>query len=167
MDRADVQVRLRKESWGMIKGFRDFIMRGNVVDLAVGIVVGAAFTGIVTQFTTDFVNPMIKVFGGGQVNSAGKWKFHHQYFLWADFVNAMINFLIVAAVLYFLVVMPLNRLAERRNRNKPADPAQISDEVALLMQIRDELVAANRPATPAQRSGGPSVTDETDAPATP
>jgi large conductance mechanosensitive channel len=144
----------------MLKGFRDFIMRGNVVDLAVGIVIGAAFTGIVTQFTTDFVNPLIKVFGGGQVNKAGVWTFHNQHFLWADFVNAAINFLIVAAVLYFLVVMPLNRLAERRNRKAPT-PAQVSDEVALLMQIRDELVAANQsagPAVPTQRAPAPAPT---------
>jgi large conductance mechanosensitive channel len=149
----------------MLKGFRDFIMRGNVVDLAVGIVIGAAFTGIVTGFTTDFVNPLIKVFGGGQVK-AGVWTLHGQHFLWADFVNSAINFLIVAAVLYFLVVMPLNKLAERRNRNKAPEPQQISDEVALLMQIRDELVSANRTA-PAQRSGGHRVTDDTDTAAEP
>jgi large conductance mechanosensitive channel len=134
----------------MLRGFRDFIMRGNVVDLAVGIVIGAAFTGIVTGFTTDFINPLIKVFGGGTPSKAGFWAFHGQKFLWADFVNSAINFLIVAAVLYFLVVMPLNKLAERRNRNKAPEPSQVSDEVALLMQIRDELVTANR-STPAPR----------------
>ncbi|HEY1485952.1 MAG TPA: large conductance mechanosensitive channel protein MscL [Micromonosporaceae bacterium] len=136
----------------MLKGFRDFIMRGNVVDLAVGIVIGAAFTGIVTGFTTDFVNPLIKVFGGGTPSKAGYWSLNGQKFLWGDFVSTAINFLIVAAVLYFLVVMPLNKLAERRNRNKAPEPQQISDEVALLMQIRDELVSANR-SVPAQRGG--------------
>jgi large conductance mechanosensitive channel len=136
----------------MLKGFRDFIMRGNVVDLAVGIVIGAAFTGLVTGFTSDFINPLIKLFGGGKTDSAGKWTVHGQSFLWADFVNSVINFVIVAAVLYFFVVMPLNKLAERRNRNKAPEPTQVSDEVALLMQIRDELVTANSgPSTPAQR----------------
>ena len=135
----------------MLKGFKDFIMRGNVVDLAVGIVIGAAFTGIVTQFTASFVEPLIKLFGGGSSKSAGQFKVHGQAFAWAAFVNAAINFLIVAAVLYFLVVMPLNRLNERRRRNEPVPVAEISDEVLLLREIRDALVSAGAPA-PAQRS---------------
>jgi large conductance mechanosensitive channel len=146
----------------MLKGFRDFIMRGNVVDLAVGIVIGAAFTGLVTGFTADFVKPLIQVFGGGQV-SAGKWVFHGQVFNWADFVNSIVNFLIVAAVLYFLVVMPLNKLAERRNRNKPPEANQVSDEVAVLMQIRDALVSGPRE-LPTPRSGADDATEAADAP---
>jgi large conductance mechanosensitive channel len=151
----------------MIKGFRDFIMRGNVVDLAVGVVIGVAFNSLVTGFTTDFINPLIKVISGGKT-FGGSVALGHDgpRIQWGDFVTQVINFLIVAAVLYFLVVMPLNKLAERRNRNKAPDPVQVSDEVALLMQIRDELVAANRPA-PTQRSGGHRSTDESDAPATP
>jgi large conductance mechanosensitive channel len=162
MDRVEIQTRIGREGWGMLKGFRDFIMRGNVVDLAVGIVIGAAFTGIVTHLTSDFVRPLIGVFGGGQVHS-GEWTFDHQHFLWADFVNAAINFLIVAAVLYFFVVMPLNKLAERRNRNNPPTPAQVSDEVALLMQIRDELVAANQQ-IPAQRTDSQPAPKPTTSP---
>jgi large conductance mechanosensitive channel len=162
MDRSEFQVRIGRGSAGMFKGFRDFIMRGNVVDLAVGIVVGAAFTGLVTQFTTDFVNPLIKIFGGSG-KASGSWKVGHQAFLWADFLNAVVNFLIVAAVLYFFVVMPLNKLAERRNRNRAPDPVQISDEVALLIQIRDELVAANRPA-PTQRIGDDRPADIAETP---
>ena len=147
----------------MLKGFRDFIMRGNVVDLAVGIVVGAAFTSVVTGFTKDFVHPLINVFGGGKVRS-GTWTIGHQHFDWADFVNTVINFLIVAAVLYFLVVMPLNKIAERRNRNKTPDPVAVSDEVALLMEIRDALVAQNNP-TPGQRTAGTApVPTRTDSP---
>ncbi len=130
---------------GMLRGFRDFIMRGNVVDLAVGIVIGAAFTGVVTGFTSGFINPLIKVFsGGGKVGGVGHLR--GVAFPWSDFVNSVINFLIVAAVLYFFVVMPLNKLAERRNRNKSPDPVQVSQEVSVLMEIRDALRAGTVPA---------------------
>jgi large conductance mechanosensitive channel len=157
MERRDVQVRIGQGSMDMLKGFRDFIMRGNVVDLAVGIVVGAAFTGLVDAFTNDFIKPLINVFGGGK-EASGTWKIGHQVFNWSDFVNTVINFLIVAAVLYFFVVMPLNKLAERRNRNKKPEPAQVSQEVAVLLEIRDALQAGNR--APAQRL----ASDPMDAP---
>jgi large conductance mechanosensitive channel len=157
MDRSEMSTKISQGGLSMLKGFRDFIMRGNVVDLAVGIVVGAAFTGLVTSFTTDFIKPLINVFGGGKVK-AGVWTFHHQNFLWSDFVNSIINFLIVAAVLYFFVVMPLNKLAERRNRNKTPEPVQVSDEVAVLIEIRDALRAGTNPA-PAQRAADQLVTD--------
>src|SRR5690242_8042119 len=103
----------------MFRGFRDFIMRGNVVDLAVGIVIGAAFTGLITAFTNSFVQPLIKVFTGGKDPvRAGSFVINGQKFDWAAFVNAVISFLIVAAVLYFLVVLPMNKLAERRARGE-------------------------------------------------
>jgi large conductance mechanosensitive channel len=159
MDRSDISNKIGQGGIGMLKGFRDFIMRGNVVDLAVGIVIGAAFTGLVTHFTDDFIAPLLKLFGGGKADSKGAWVLHGQSFLWADFVNTIINFVIVAAVLYFLVVMPLNKLAERRNRNATPAPVQVSDEVAVLMEIRDALLAGTKPA-PAQRAGGAPVLDD-------
>ncbi len=124
----------------MLKGFRDFIMRGNVVDLAVGVVIGVAFTGLVTKFTDSFINPLIKVFTGSKdVVKAGTFYIRRQPFHWADFVNAFINFLIVAAILYFFVVMPMNKLAERRARGRQPQPEAVSDEVRLLTEIRDAL----------------------------
>ncbi|HEX6500041.1 MAG TPA: large conductance mechanosensitive channel protein MscL [Micromonosporaceae bacterium] len=123
----------------MLKGFKDFIMRGNVVDLAVGVVIGAAFNGLVTQFTRSFLEPLIRVFsGGGQLS--GTWTVADQAFDWAAFVNAVISFLITAAVLYFLVVLPLNKLAERRARGNEPPPKAPSEEVRLLTEIRDALV---------------------------
>lgn len=101
----------------MLKGFKDFIMRGNVVDLAVGVVIGAAFTGVVTQLTKSFLEPVIKAVGGGTGQFAGKWEItEDNYMDWAGFLNALITFLLTAAVLYFLVVFPMNKLAERRKR---------------------------------------------------
>lgn len=128
----------------MLKGFKEFIVRGNVVDLAVGFVMGAAFTAVVTQFTTSFLDPLIRVFtGGGEL--AGTFTIRGQAFDWAAFVNVAVAFLLTATVVYFLVVFPLNQLAARRRRGEepPAQPP--SDEVRLLTEIRDQLAAARAP----------------------
>ncbi|MFJ6163927.1 large conductance mechanosensitive channel protein MscL [Micromonospora orduensis] len=136
----------------MLKGFKDFIMRGNVVDLAVGIVIGAAFTGVVTQLTKSFLEPLIKAIGGGTSLSAGKWTLNDQVFDWAAFINALITFILTAAVLYFFVVYPMNKLAERRQRGEEPPPAAPSEEVKLLTEIRDALVSAGH-TTPGQQRG--------------
>jgi large conductance mechanosensitive channel len=132
-----------KQEWQMLKGFKDFIMRGNVVDLAVGIVIGAAFTAVVTAFTNGFIKPLIAMFGGGTVKN-GTFKLNGATFDYASFINAIITFLITAAVLYFLVVYPLNKLAERRKRGEEPPPAAPSEEIVLLTQIRDALVGAGQ-----------------------
>ena len=124
----------------MLKGFKDFIMRGNVVDLAVGIVIGAAFTSVVTAFTNAFLKPLIQLMGGGSGASAGTWDIDGVKFDYASFINAVITFLLTAAVLYFLVVFPLNKLAERRKRGEEPPPEAPSEEVKLLTEIRDALV---------------------------
>ncbi|MEV4638011.1 large conductance mechanosensitive channel protein MscL [Actinoplanes sp. NPDC049548] len=124
----------------MLKGFKDFIMRGNVVDLAVGIVIGAAFTAVVTSFTKAFLEPLIKLVSGGNGVSAGKPSIRGIEFDIPGFLNAVITFLLTAAVLYFLVVYPLNKLAERRKRGEEPPPEAPSEEVKLLTEIRDALV---------------------------
>ena len=124
----------------MLKGFKDFIMRGNVVDLAVGIVIGAAFTSVITAFTNAFLKPLIQLMSGGNGVQAGAFKVRGVPFDWASFINSCITFLITAAALYFLVVFPLNRLAERRARGEEPPPAAPSEEVKLLTEIRDALV---------------------------
>ena len=124
----------------MLKGFKDFILRGNVVDLAVGIVIGAAFTAVVTAFTAAFLKPLIQLMSGGQGLQAGAFKVRGIPFDWASFLNACITFLITAAALYFLVIYPLNKLAERRARGEEPPPAAPSEEIKLLTEIRDALV---------------------------
>jgi large conductance mechanosensitive channel len=125
----------------MLKGFKDFIMRGNVVDLAVGIVIGAAFTAVVTSFTKSFLEPLIKWISGGSGVGAGTVSpAPGVVFTYAEFLNALITFLLTAAVLYFLVVLPLNKLAERRKRGEEPPPEAPSEEVKLLTEIRDALV---------------------------
>ena len=88
-----------------LQGFKDFIMRGNVIDLAVGIVIGAAFTALVGTFTTAFIQPLLKLFGGER-RAPGRDRFAsaRSTFPWSTFVNGIITFVITAAVLYFLVV---------------------------------------------------------------
>jgi large conductance mechanosensitive channel len=130
----------------MFQGFKDFIMRGNVVDLAVGIVIGAAFTAVVTAFTNGFVKPLIQLMGGDSGLNAGTWAVGEVKFDYATFLNAIITFLITAAVLYFLVVFPLNALAERRRRGEEPPPAAPSEEIALLTEIRDALLRGQPPA---------------------
>jgi large conductance mechanosensitive channel len=126
----------------LMQGFRDFIMRGNVIDLAVGIVIGAAFTGLVTSFTGSFIEPLLKLFSGGKDQfSGGQFSVHGVPFVWATFVNGLIAFLITAGVLYFLVVTPMNMINERRKRGIAPEPQLPSDEVRLLMEIRDLLAA--------------------------
>ena len=136
----------------IFQGFKDFIMRGNVVDLAVGIVIGAAFTTVVSAFTDGFVKPLIQLMGGGTGLGAGKWEARTGiYFDYATFLNAIITFLITAAVLYFLVVMPINWLAERRRRGEEPPPKAPSEDIVLLTQIRD-LLAQNAGASAARGS---------------
>src|SRR5436305_8484496 len=134
----------------MLKGFRDFVMRGNVIDLAVGIVVGAAFTTLVSAFSNSFINPVIKRLSGGK-ELAGKVSIGKGQALdWGAFVDAVFIFLITAAVLYFFFVMPMNKLEERRKRGEVPPPKTPSEEVQLLREIRDALVRG----TPAERTGG-------------
>ncbi|MCP3787536.1 large conductance mechanosensitive channel protein MscL [Micromonospora sp. A3M-1-15] len=139
----------------MLKGFKDFIMRGNVVDLAVGVVIGAAFTGVVTQLTKSFLEPLVRVFialitGSKNGLTGSTPTFREIPFDWVAFVNAAITFLLTAAALYFLVVYPMNRLAERRRRGEEPPPKAPSEEIKLLTEIRDALLAGNH-ATPGQR----------------
>jgi large conductance mechanosensitive channel len=102
-------------------GFRKFLVRGNVVDLAVGIVIGAAFTAVVEALVKDVIGPIIAIFGGAPDLSSWAIPMAGQRLLIGTVINALISFLIVAAVVYFLVVLPVNRLMDRyRAEPKPA-----------------------------------------------
>lgn len=128
-----------------LQGFKDFIMRGNVVDLAVGIVIGASFTALVSSFTTAFIEPLLQLVGAGEERIGGVWRVGSVEFAWSAFVNGLITFLITAAVLYFLVVLPMNKLAERRKKGEEPEPQAPSEEVILLTEIRDALVNGGVP----------------------
>lgn len=94
----------------MLTEFRDFVLRGNVVDLAVAVVIGAAFGSVVTQLTESFITPLIAAVGGEQDFSALAFTINGSRFTYGSFINAALSFLIVAAVVFFLVVKPVNAL---------------------------------------------------------
>jgi len=106
----------------MAGGFRQFLLRGNVVDLAVGVVVGAAFGGVVTSFTKDLLTPLIAALAGKPDFAAIQFTINGSKFLVGDFVNAFVSFVIVAAAVYYLVVLPINALVSRARKEPPADP---------------------------------------------
>lgn len=120
----------------MVKGFKDFIMRGNVIDLAVGVVIGAAFGALVTQLTKSFIEPVIKLIGGGGTGG-GTFTVNDVVFDYGAFINAVITFVLTAAAVYFIVVVPYNALRERRDRGQEADVEPTNEErmIALLEQI--------------------------------
>ena len=107
----------------MLKGFRDFILRGNVVDLAVAVVIGGAFGTVVTALVKDLLTPLIAAIAGKPDFSAIKFTVNGSEFPIGDFVNAVISFLLIAAAIYFFVVAPMNALIARRRRGEPpSDP---------------------------------------------
>ncbi len=123
----------------MIKGFREFLLRGNVVDLAVAVIIGAAFGGIVKAFADDFVGGIIGIIGGSPDFGRAGFTINGSKVIYGSTLTAAINFVIVAAVVYFVVVVPLQRMTVRRE-DAAAAPAP-TDEAVLLAEIRDELRA--------------------------
>jgi len=129
----------------MLKGFKDFIMKGNVVDLAVAVVIGVAFGAVVTSFTEKIIQPIInRIAGDGpkglgiQLGAEGNEKTLMDF---SALITTAINFIIVAAVIYFLVVVPMKKIMERNA--KPAAEEAPAADVALLTEIRDLLRARN------------------------
>jgi large conductance mechanosensitive channel len=105
-----------------MRGFRAFLVRGNVVDLAVAVVVGVAFSAVITAFVKDLVTPLIAAIGGQPDFASLSFTINNSKFLYGDFLNALIAFLIVAAVIYFFVVAPYTALMARTHKETPADP---------------------------------------------
>jgi large conductance mechanosensitive channel len=126
----------------MLKGFKDFLMRGNVVELAVAVVIGTAFTAIVTAFTNGLIKPLINTIGGTEAAKGLGFNIlgtNDSTFLdFGGVINAAINFVLIAAVVYFIIVLPVQKLQERRKRGQEPGPAEPTD-VELLIEIRDLL----------------------------
>ena len=123
----------------VLRGFKDFLLRGNVVELAVAVVIGAAFTAVVDQFADSFLTPLVNLAGGGG-QLGGAFEVDGQVFTWGAFVSQLVTFVLTAAVIYFLVVLPMKALVERRARGEEPGPAQPT-QVELLAEIRDLLRA--------------------------
>lgn len=149
------------ESKGVLQGFKEFLMRGNVIELAVAVVVGAAFTNIVNAVVKGIINPLVGALGSQNLD-------HYQscltaicakdpktgafsdgiYILWGSVLSAALTFLITAAVVYFLMILPINKWKERQLFRKPVGDAPLGPtEIELLTEIRDALVAQRTGAT--------------------
>ncbi|SNS61632.1 large conductance mechanosensitive channel [Micrococcales bacterium KH10] len=131
----------------VFEGFKEFISRGNAVDLAVGVVIGAAFSAVIDALVKGVLTPIIAaLFGQPNLDSVGQFTLNNAAFYPGAVLTALINFLLVAAALYFFVVLPLNKLAERRAAKQDApveDATEKAEDVVLLEQIRDLLAAKN------------------------
>ncbi len=123
----------------MIKGFKEFLFRGNIVDLAVAVIIGAAFGGVVKAFSDDFVGGVIGIIGGSPDFGNAGFTINDSRVVYGSTLTALINFVIVAAVIYFAVVLPLKSMMERGQA--PEESPAPTDEAVLLAEIRDELRA--------------------------
>jgi large conductance mechanosensitive channel len=109
----------------MLQDFKKFVLRGNVVDLAVAVVIGAAFTAIITALVKDFITPLIGALYKSSSFQNDYFMVHGSKFMYGDFANALVSFLLIAAVVFFLVVTPINKLQARVARNKTTeDPTE-------------------------------------------
>lgn len=105
-----------------MKGFKAFLLRGNVVELATAVVIGVAFGVVITAFVKDLVTPLIAAIGGQPDFSSFSFTINNSKFLYGDFLNALIAFVLIAAVIYFLVIVPYTALMARSRKEPPADP---------------------------------------------
>jgi large conductance mechanosensitive channel len=107
----------------MLKDFKAFLLRGNVVDLAVAVVIGVAFGAVITALVADLITPLIAAIGGKRDFSSLEFTINKSTFRYGDFINAVISFLVIAAAVFFLVVVPVNKLMERRRTAREVDAA--------------------------------------------
>jgi large conductance mechanosensitive channel len=106
----------------ILNEFKAFVLRGNVVDLAIAVVIGAAFSGIVAALVKDLITPLLAAIGGAPDFSAIYFTVNHSKFMIGDFINSVVTFLMIAAAIFFLVIKPLNWLMARRKQELPPDP---------------------------------------------
>jgi large conductance mechanosensitive channel len=133
----------------MLKEFKEFLLRGNVVDLAVAVILGAAFGAVVTSLVEDLLTPVIAAIGGEPDFSALDFAINDSTFRYGEFINAVIAFVIIAAAVFFFVVKPVNALMARRKAGLEPEVEAVPEDVVLLGEIRDLLRAqGTRPSRP-------------------
>jgi large conductance mechanosensitive channel len=128
----------------VLNDFKAFLLRGNVVDLAVAVVVGAAFGSVVTSLVSNLITPLISAIGGKPDFGGLSFTINHSRFMYGLFLNSLISFMVIAAVVFFFVVKPLNLLLTRMQSGKEKEPTPKDPEIELLEEIRDALVARNK-----------------------
>lgn len=122
----------------MLQGFKEFLFRGNIVDLAVAVVIGTAFAALIKSFSESFISPLLGLIGGGGPSGMSV-EVDGQFFTFGAFITAIITFVITAAVIYFIVIVPMKVLQERRATGQEPEPEVVPDDIALLREIRDSL----------------------------
>ena len=129
----------------MLKGFKEFIARGNVVEMAVGIIIGNAFKDIVDSFVNNIINPAIGAIFGKQ-DFTGSFILHigDSQIMFGALITAIINFLLIAFAVYLFIIVPMNYFAKLRKKNEDDTPKEVSEEVQLLTEIRDALAKGDR-----------------------
>ncbi|CAM4445661.1 large conductance mechanosensitive channel protein MscL [Deinococcus marmoris] len=125
----------------MVSGFQKFLLRGNLIDLAVGVLIGAAFGKVVDSFTSGLILPIIGIFGGVPDFSALTFAINGSVFKYGLFLTNALSFALTAAIIYFFVIIPFNHLMERFKREEKPPVAEPSNEEKLLAEIRDALKA--------------------------
>jgi large conductance mechanosensitive channel len=125
----------------MLKEFREFLLRGNVIDLAVAVVIGAAFGAVITSFVEDLLTPLIAAIGGEPDFGNLTFTINGSRFNYGEFINAVISFLIIGAAIFLVVVKPVNTLMARRKAGVEPEPESPQEDVILLGEIRDLLKA--------------------------
>jgi large conductance mechanosensitive channel len=146
----------------VLNGFKEFVLRGNAIDLAVGVVIGAAFTSIVTAIVDGLISPLIAmIFGAPDISNV--WKIgpiNEATINMGLILNAILQFLLVAVAIYFAIVVPMNHLAARRKRDVEPEPAAPAEDVRVLQEIRDLLAAqVGAPGPGGPGAPGPRPTD--------
>ncbi len=140
---------MNQYSEAMLKGFKEFALRGNVIDLAVAVVVGAAFATVVNAFGDALIQPIVGIFLGGGLD-AGSITIRDQVINFTVLINAVLTFLATITVIYFVFVMPMNKMKQLTSRQVEEEvAAEIAEDIALLKEIRDLLAA--------QKASGPTT----------
>ena len=143
MAKKEVKSRIKEKSKGFFGEFKEFVMRGNVMDMAIGVIIGGAFSDIVTALTKDFINPLINGIGGAEV--AGSIKIYGgQRILYGDFITSVINFLIMAFVLFMLLKAVNKIMTIGKKEEEKQEEAKKTEDIALLEEIRDLLKEKNK-----------------------
>jgi len=138
----------------VLKEFRDFIARGNVMELAIAVVIGVAFNDLVNSVVEGLITPLIGMLGSRDF-SALDFTINDSTFEYGNVVNALLQFVSIAAAVFFIFVKPMNHLAARRRRGEEPEPESVSDEVALLTEIRDLMRYQAQTQQPQQRQQPP------------
>ncbi|MGW6131992.1 large conductance mechanosensitive channel protein MscL [Cellulomonas sp. NPDC055163] len=140
----------------LLNGFKDFISRGNAIDLAVGVIIGTAFAGIVASLQAGLLGPLIAlIFGQPDISDVATFTINNTVFSIGLILNAILQFLITAITIYFFIVLPLNKLAERRKKGLEEEPKAPAEDILLLQQIRDLL--AGQQSAALRNDTGPSL----------